>query len=238
MVYYWIYKNKEIRMNFRIVRHLFWNSTFFILLVSSLNIVAQDPLRFEDDINRLLAQDNEVDRSNDLIVFTGSSSVRFWLTLQNSFPNYNIINRGFGGSHMSDLLFYCDKLILQYQPKKVFIYEGDNDISAGEERTEILKEAQQLVDKIKANSPHTVIYFIGAKPSVERWNLKSKYEQFNYALSLWALLEDGVTFIDIWSPMVTADDTISPDLFVEDMLHMNAKGYEIWKKVIQPFIEE
>ena len=208
------------------------------ILFLSIHSKAQDPLRFTDEINDLLAKDNEVNKNDELIVFTGSSSVRFWSSLQEDYPNHNVINRGFGGSHMSDLLFYCDKLILQYQPKKVFIYEGGNDVNAGEDRTAILKEAQQLVDKIKNGSPNTSIYFIAAKPSVARWARKSDYEQFNYALSLWALLEDRVTFIDVWSPMLEEDGTISPLLFVGDMLHMNAKGYAIWKTVIAPFVED
>lgn len=205
-----------------------------ILLIGQ--ITSQDPHRFDEEINVFLEDDKTIDREN-LIVFTGSSSVRIWSSLQTDFQGYNIINRGFGGSHMSDLLFFSDQLINQYQPDKVFIYEGDNDISAKESREDILKEAKALVDKIWSTSPETEIYFIAAKPSVARWNLREEYEQFNYALSLWTLLKTKVHFIDVWTPMINDQDEVMPDLFLGDNLHMNAKGYKIWAEVIGPYLK-
>lgn len=199
-------------------------------------IAGQDPHRFDGEITVFLEDDKTINREN-LIVFTGSSSVRIWSSLQTDFPEYNIINRGFGGSQMSDLLFFSDQLINQYQPDKVFIYEGDNDISARESREDILKEAKTLVDKIWSASPETEIYFIAAKPSVARWNLREEYEQFNYALSLWTLLKTKVHFIDVWTPMINDQDEVMPDLFLGDNLHMNAKGYKIWTEVIGPYLK-
>ncbi|MFT4565754.1 MAG: lysophospholipase L1-like esterase [Saprospiraceae bacterium] len=207
---------------------------FFFLLHS---ISAQDPLRFEKEI-RVFSEDDKSIHRDKIIVFTGSSSVRLWTSLQTDFPEYNIINRGFGGSHMSDLLYYSDQLIIQYKPEKVFIYEGDNDISAEEPRQDILKEAKDLVEKIWEVSPDTKIYFISPKPSVARWGLRGKYEQFNYALSLWTLLKSNVTFIDVWTPMLNNEGEVMPDLFIGDNLHMNAKGYKIWADVIAPYLED
>jgi len=198
---------------------------------------AQDPHRFDKEIKKFVEDDLTINREN-LIVFTGSSSIRFWSNLQSDFPDLNIINRGFGGSHMSDLLYFSDQLINQYKPKKVFIYEGDNDLSAKESQQDILKEAKELVDKIWQASPETKIYFIAAKPSVARWNLQEEYEKFNYALSLWTLLKPNIHFIDVWTPMLNEDGEVMPDLFIGDNLHMNAKGYEIWARVVAPYLKD
>lgn len=213
------------------------SAVLFFTFLSLGEIGAQDPHRFDDALSEFKVQDSDV-QLDDIIVFTGSSSVRFWQTLETTYPEHNIINRGFGGSEMSDLLYFVDPLINQYKPKKVFIYEGDNDINSLEKREDILKEAKELVDKILATSPKTKIYFISAKPSVARWALQQEYEQFNYALSLWSLLKTNVTFIDVWSPMLDEEGIVMKDIFIGDNLHMNQKGYDIWAKAIKPYVED
>lgn len=210
---------------------------FFFLIVCWTASVAQDLHRFDDQLEAFKQEDASINRE-DVIVFTGSSSIRFWTSLSSDFPTYNIINRGFGGSHMSDLLYHCDALIGQYQPQKVFVYEGDNDIYDQENKESILREARQMVDKVWSVSPATEIYFIAAKPSVARWHLRSEYEQLNYALSLWALIKPKVHFVDIWTPMLGEDGEVMADLFLEDQLHMNAKGYAIWAEVMEPYLEK
>lgn len=198
---------------------------------------SQDPKRFAEDIKKF----EELDKQNppeDVILFVGSSSIRFWTTLKQDFPNHKILNRGFGGSHMSDLLFYLDKLVLKYAPKKVFIYEGDNDINDKEDSNAILKEAQDIVKKIHDVLPKTKVIFISAKPSIARWNLKDQYLQLNKLFKNYANQFDYLEFIDVWNPMLDRQGNPKKDIFIEDNLHMNAKGYEIWKKVIEPYLKK
>ena len=76
-------------------------------------IFSQNPLRFQEEINRLRADTTDYAKINDLVLFTGSSSVRMWTDVQKDFPDLRVVNTGFGGSHMSDLLFYADTLILR-----------------------------------------------------------------------------------------------------------------------------
>lgn len=199
---------------------------------------SQDPWRFRTEIEAFDQDDQNLDKSADLIVFTGSSSVRFWNSLKEDFPQYNVINRGFGGSEMSDLNYFWDKLILAYQPSKVFVYEGDNDINSGKSVDSIMADYKALVTRISKHLPGTHIYFISPKPSVARWHLKETYLQLNYTAALWALWEPNVTFIDVWTPMCDAEGEVLKDLFIFDNLHMNAKGYEIWRDVIKPYVEE
>ena len=196
----------------------------------------QDPLRFQEAIDAFELADDTTNLEN-AIVFTGSSSIRFWPALQEEFPNHNVLNRGFGGSQMSDLLYFIEELVLKYNPVKVFIYEGDNDIATGKEKKEILAVAKEITRRIHSKFPDTEINFISAKPSVARWSLKDQYIQYNYSLSLWTLLKPGVNFIDVWAPMCSAEGEVDPSLFITDNLHMNKKGYAIWKEVIQPYVE-
>lgn len=211
---------------------------FFIVLLSfaaPLFSQGQDPQLFKAEVDALLAKWPPAENQGR-ILFTGSSSVRLWPDLQASFPETPVLNLGFGGSQFSDLLYYLEELVVAYQPKQVFIYEGDNDLAAAETPNAIQKEARLLVKRLKKRLPNTPVVFISAKPSPSRWQLSSAYLELNQKLARLAKRKSLVDFVDIWSPMMLDADTVRPDLFLEDRLHMNAEGYEIWKKVIKNVI--
>ncbi len=218
-------------MNFKLF------SFFFLLLFVVPNGIAQDPLRFEDEVSKLMSM-NDVPGGEKVYLFTGSSSIKFWKTLSTDFPNDPVLNRGFGGSQMSDLLYYRDSLIFKYSPDKVFIYEGDNDIALGKTTLEIMSDTKLLARHIRERLPDTDIYFIAAKPSVARWAFQKEYVAFNQALSLWCGTDEKITFIDIWQPMCNEDGTVKSHIFSGDNLHMNAQGYAIWAEVMRPYISD
>ena len=199
-------------------------------------LVAQELHRFEKEVNDLMAGNSQVNKKK-LVLFTGSSSIRMWKDLKNDFPTRNVLNHGFGGSDMADLLYYVKPLIIDYSPSRIFIYEGDNDISAGKSPEEILSNADKILTQLRANLPANVkIIFISAKPSVARWQLKAKYEEFNRQLKQWTGTKKNVLYADVWTPMLDSQGEVFKDIFLEDNLHMNRKGYDIWKKVIAKYL--
>lgn len=199
-------------------------------------LLAQDPLRFETEVQKLTAEDKSINKKG-VILFTGSSSVRMWRDIQSYFPRHNIVNRGFGGSETTDLLYYFDKLILPYKPKQIFIYEGDNDINSGKTPEEILRTNESLVALIRSKVSRKVqLVFLTPKPSKARWSLKSTYEAYNQKLSAWAKTKKRVVVIDVWTPMLDENGMVMQDIFIEDGLHMNKKGYDIWASVIGPYL--
>ncbi len=206
-------------------------SLAFVLIIYQAAF-CQDPARFQDEINKIQADAGAYAGMSDLVLFTGSSSIRLWTGLAADFPGIALVNTGFGGSHMSDLLFYADVLILQYKPVKIIIYEGDNDIESGKETTEILADATRLVKLIRLTLPEAPVYFISAKPSLARWHLKEKYIKYNRQLSDFATATPLVHFIDVWSIMLDDSGNPQPGIFLEDGLHLNLKGYDIWKEVV------
>lgn len=210
---------------------------FLLVFLFALPLCAQDSLQFQAEVNKLIAGDSTVNKKN-IILFTGSSSIRLWLTLKKDFPEANVLNRGFGGSQMTDLVNYVDQLIVPYQPKQIFIYEGDNDIGAGKSVEEILSQADKLLLLIREKLPKkTQILFISPKPSISRLQLKDKYLDYNKKLKVWTKQQKNVIFIDVWNPMHDADGNMLRDLFVEDGLHMTKKGYDIWTKVIGAYLK-
>ncbi|MBO6793320.1 MAG: hypothetical protein JJ895_05380 [Balneolaceae bacterium] len=211
----------------------------FICLIST-HVLAQDPTRFAGEIEVITNRDFERNNDQPLVFFTGSSSIRMWKNVETTFPGYQVINNGFGGSEFSDLIHYKQELIYAFEPDILFIYEGDNDVNSGKSKEEILKEAVSLLDDIKLKLPDTQVYMISPKPSISRWHLKDEYEQVNDALNQLTQSDEypNVSFIDVWSPMLDDNGSVKDDVFIEDDLHMNEKGYEIWAAVIGEYLPE
>lgn len=201
------------------------------------SVSAQDPTRFQEEVQDIsLKYDSIWNPSKQTVVFTGSSSIRFWQELQEIYPEFQVVNTGFGGSHASDLYYYAQELILRFNPVKVFIYEGDNDLSERKRPGRILREINKILYTIWEQNHRTEVVLIAAKPSLARWRIRRKYRRLNRKIERLALEHPQVAFADVWSVMLQGRK-INPELFVEDGLHMNEKGYQIWKEVIDPFVK-
>lgn len=215
----------------------FFKSTAFLLfLFLSSSLFAQDPTRFQSEIDVIQEKQFKIDSSKEVVVFTGSSSIRMWRDVQDYYPHINAINTGFGGSHMSDLLYYLDVLVLKHNPDKVFIYEGDNDIADSKKNSDILDTTNQVVNKILEAYPDVEIYLISPKPSISRWSFKERYEELNAMLDEYSSTNESITFIDVWNPMLNDEGVPLPEIFIEDNLHMNEKGYKIWGDIIKAYL--
>ena len=209
---------------------------FFLL--AFMTIHSQDPKRFKDEVDIIQKKyDTLWDSSKETIVFAGSSSIRIWYDLDKLFPDHQIVNTGFGASKATDLLAYSNELILTFNPYQVFIYEGDNDIAANKNPKEIVNTTLTIIKRIREKRRDTEIILIGAKPSIIRWSLKRKYKNLNRKFKRLCKKDSLLQFADVWKPMLQGRK-LNQDIFEDDGLHMNAKGYEIWYTVIKPFINQ
>jgi len=211
---------------------------FLFLLFSGIFMAgAQDPARYKDQVEQLSAKEYQFIKDKKLVVFAGSSSIRMWKDVQDYFPGFNVINNGFGGSQFSDLIFYTDQLIIKQEPDILFIYEGDNDIAANKRPLDIAKEAKLLVKNIQEKLPDTEIVLISAKPCIARWKLRKEYEHLNKRLFRISKRSDMVEFANVWTAMIDKKGNLHQDIFLEDGVHMNKKGYDIWAKEIGRFLK-
>ena len=210
---------------------------FCLVFLIGFQSLAQNLPRFADEVDAIQKRyDTLWDASRETIVFTGSSSIRIWNDLELRFPGQQIVNSGFGGSQTSDLAAYLDELVLRFKPKKVFIYEGDNDISAEKAPKAIMATTQGIIDRIRETDPETKIVLIAAKPSIARWNLKSNYKRLNRKFKRLSKKDALVEYADVWKPMLSKRK-VKKDIFIQDGLHMNAKGYQLWYEVIKNFMD-
>lgn len=194
-----------------------------------------DPMRFAGEIAQI--KKIPFNKDKERIVFTGSSSIRMWKDISANYPEYQIINSGFGGAEMNDLLFHLEHTVLKFAPAKVFIYGGDNDIGSGRSTSLVLEQAEKIVETIESKFPDCQIIFISAKPSVLRWHLHSTYEKLNQELEILASRNSNRGYVDIWEAMLNDRRVVNPSLFIRDGLHMNKAGYDIWSQAIRPFVE-
>lgn len=206
----------------------------FLSIVGFLHLSAfSQTVPFEQEVREISAEIDSLGWESGSTIFTGSSTIRMWKSLQASFPEENIINTGFGGSKASDLEKHLFPLVIRMEPSRVFIYEGDNDIWAGVEVANILTSLDNIVNRLQLIDSNTKIFLIGAKPSPSRWEKKSTYEIFNQKLKEYCTSKDGVEFIDTWRALTDTKGMPRPELFLEDQLHLNEKGYELWSEIFK-----
>ncbi len=192
--------------------------------------------KFQEEVQQIVQKNPVPKHDRPIYLFTGSSSVRMWKDLATYFPETEIINTGFGGSQTFELLHYTQELILQYRPEKIFIYEGDNDIAAGKSPLAILKTTKKLITKILNTLPEARIILISPKPSPARWSLKQEYQDLNRLLEIYCQKQEQVFFANVWDIMLDDNGKPKQDIFIEDGLHMNAKGYDLWAEVLRDYI--
>ena len=189
--------------------------------------------RYLDEI-KLFEKDDSLNptRKTD-IVFTGSSSIKKWNTLQNDMNGLSVLNRGFGGSTIPEVIYYSDRLIFKYKPKKIVFYAGENDIAS--QKTDSLKVLNSFIyfeNLVKQKLPDTRIYFISIKLSPSRREYWSTIKSTNTMIEKYCISVKNCSFIDVNRGMLDKKMHVREDLFVDDMLHLNDKGYQIWTKII------
>ena len=193
--------------------------------------------RWEEAIAAFQQQDRQQPPEQNGILFVGSSSIRLW-DLPASFAGQTMLNRGFGGSHMSDVLFFADRIILPYRPRLVFLYVGDNDIAAGKSPQEVSRDFAQLAARIHAELPTTQIVFLSIKPSLARWSLFPQMQQANRRIRQLVEQDERLHFIDVGPAMLGTDGLPRKKLFREDGLHLNEAGYRCWAELVRPWLTQ
>jgi lysophospholipase L1-like esterase len=207
-----------------------------LLLWLSSPLMAQNTAQWDKDMAAFKEADNEQEPPQGGIVFTGSSSIRLWQNLKEQFPDRNILNRGFGGSQMEDVIALADRVIYPYAPRQVVIYAGDNDIAAGKSAEEVADDFELLFRKIRDRLPSVNIVYISIKPSPSRIQYMTEIRKANQLISQFLKNKRKATYVDVFSGMLAPDGKPRAELFQADSLHMNAKGYQEWAAILDKYL--
>lgn len=213
------------------------------LLAASISAPAQTALpagysRWQASMDAFAESDKLRQPQPDGVLFVGSSSIRFWAHMAQDFaPLPVVINRGFGGSTMADCHHLVQQLVVQYQPRQVMVYAGDNDLAQGRTPAQVLESFEGFVRAVRTALPDARISYISIKPSPARVALLPNVREANALLKAYVATLPRADFIDIYTPMLAPDGTPREDLFGPDRLHMNAAGYALWRDVIAPYLQ-
>ncbi|MDX9769791.1 MAG: GDSL-type esterase/lipase family protein [Tenuifilaceae bacterium] len=206
-----------------------------ILIIWFFNAIGQP---FIDDINRFKELDRLKPPPRNAILFIGSSSFTMWQNVQESFPDFTIINRGFGGSTLEDLIRYVEDIVYPYNPKQIVVYCGENDFASSDTISVelITQRFVHLYNLIVEKYPEVKISYVSMKPSPSRWHLSGKFIAGNNGIQQFLDRKHNTSYIDVWSQMLNVSGIPDSSIFLDDMLHMNSEGYKIWQKTIQPHL--
>jgi len=193
---------------------------------------------FYSNIQKFKSQDSISFPPKDAILFIGSSSFTKWTDVQDYFPDFTIINRGFGGSSLPHLILFANDIIFPYKPRQIVIYCGDNDLAASDTVTAetVYNRFKQLFHLIRAKLPGVSIAYVSIKPSPSRQRLMPKMSKTNSLIKKFLKKNKNTAFIDVYHKMLNEDGTPIGGIFTKDSLHMNANGYKIWQKAIEPYL--
>jgi lysophospholipase L1-like esterase len=187
---------------------------------------------YEDDVKQLEQKAQNLNFVPETL-FYGSSSIRLWSSLDKDFPGFKPVNLGFGGSTLAACVWFFERIMKPYQPKRLVIYAGDNDLGDGRHPEEVFIFFQEMAVKINARFGNIPVYFISLKPSITRWQMANVFRFTN------SLIEKEINsysanwhFVDVFSPMLDGGGKPRPELFAFDGLHLSAKGYALWRAII------
>jgi lysophospholipase L1-like esterase len=203
-----------------------------LILLAALPALAQTN-KFEPEILAFEASDRTNPPPKRAVLFVGSSSIRLWKTLAQDFPKQRVINRGFGGSEISDSVHYAKRVVIPYKPRMIVMYAGGNDIHNGKSPEQVLNDFKAFVDTVNAALPSTKIAWISIAPNPARWSEVDKVRAANRLVEDFARRRWRVEYIDVFSRMLGPDGKPRPEIFSADRLHMNEQGYALWTPIVK-----
>ena len=202
-----------------------------------------DPAMWEGAIRKFEEEDRRSPPPRGVIVFTGSSSIRFWKSLKEDMAPLPVLNRGFGGSQVHQVTHFADRIVLPYQPRAVVFYAGENDMAGlffSRKRTpvEIRDAYREFCQNIHRALPEVPIYYISTKPPKRRLKLWPAMQEANRLVREYCAPNERLHYIDIVPAMLDADGKPRRDVFKWDGIHLNEKGYAIWTSVVRPVLAQ
>lgn len=202
------------------------------------SVIAQVAAPFANEIADFKKRDSLQAPASGGVLFLGSSSFRLWEGIEESFPGVPLINRGFGGSSLPDVIAYVEDIVFPYAPKQVVIYCGENDFASADSITPqiVFTRFTQLFGMIRNRLPGAHIAFVSIKPSPSRAHLMPKMVEANGLIRSFLEQQKQTAFVDVYALMLDKNGKPMQDIFLADKLHMNSKGYEIWRKALLPVI--
>lgn len=191
---------------------------------------------WRDQIDEYYKEDLKKFPAKGSILFVGSSSFRMWHDVADYFPNHRVVNRGFGGARVSDILYHMQKLVIGYKPSQIIFYCGENDLANGYTPEEMLDDVKCFVRMVDIHLPGVPILIVSVKPSPYSARILEKQQKTNALLCDFCRTKKHLKYLDISGLMMTPQGDMRPELYLQDRLHMTKEAYKLWAAAIEPYL--
>jgi lysophospholipase L1-like esterase len=173
------------------------------------------------------------------ILFTGSSSIRFWRTLEQDMAPLTVLNRGFGGCHLAHVTHYAERIVFPYRPRAIVLYAGENDLCWPSRKSAetVFEDFKRFVALVRERLPGTVVYFLSMKRTWLRRGRWPALDRANRLVQEFAAAGNGIVFVDVNTLMLDGQGHPCPEILPWYRIHMTPKGYELWTSIVKPILE-
>jgi len=214
-----------------------YSIAIFFLLVFAHPAIAQEP--WENAMQAFEAQDKANTYPAESIFLTGSSTIVLWKTAARDLAPYPIINRGFGGSNMNDVLRLTDRYMAHHTYRAVIVFVA-NDITGGpnDKSPEQVRDGfRDFILKTRSYNADAPIFLVAITPVRSRWAVWNNSRAANQLLAQLADDHANVLFIPTEDLFLGVDGLPIAELFVADQLHLSEAGYSRFAKRVRGYVE-
>ena len=222
----------------------------YLLLLFSLAILACSPVRkyqslpevkaWENDIKNFEQLDKSITYSDKSVLFAGSSSIRLWSSLERDMAPYPVIQRGFGGSKLSDLVVYASRIIDPHPGRAIVIFVANDITGSKEDKSpgEVASLFRSVLKTIRKTHPDTPVFWIEITPTPSRWKVWPAIQKANGLIRNICINQKNTYFINTDFAFLNEKGVPKDDLFREDRLHLTEKGYAVWTEIIKKELDK
>ena len=181
---------------------------------------------------------------NDNFLFLGDSITDFY-PLEEYYDNLPVVNSGISGNKTTDILNDMKTRVYQYNPTKVFLLIGTNDLnSTDEDIVDVtFDNIKEIISEIKENRSDATIYVESVYPvnSVIENNVvtnrtNKKVKELNKKLSNYCDKE-SCEYINLYDDLIDEEGNLKTE-YTEDGLHLNSLGYVVITRELLPYLNE
>jgi len=189
-------------------------------------------------IGRFEAEDKVNPPAPGGIVFTGGAPFTFWTTLKKDMAPLPVINRGFGGAMMNDVIRYADRIVTPYKPRAVVLSAGANDIAGPRAKSaeRVARLFGDLVERLHKSLPDALIFYVAITPTPADWKWWPIANEANRLISEIVAADARLRLIDLNDLLLDANKMPNRSLYGSDGL-LNDRGYELWASRLKPALE-
>lgn len=180
------------------------------------------------------------------IVFFGDSITEGY-KVEEFFPDTFVVNSGVGGNKTTHLLERIESAVYVYNPSKVFILIGINDLNGGVSEEEILNNIQKIINGIRINRKYAEIYVESIYPintdMLNKVNFgfrkeitNEKIKEVNKKIES-ICKENNINYIDVYDSLLDGNGNLK-EAYTKEGLHLTDLGYFKVTKVLEKYISE